>query len=104
MPFANMLMDIKLSKSPLPTVIQSVGFLGKTLGNLGKKVLLDLAVPLAKDVLPKLATKVTLCALDKFERKVSRKGARRAGRGFTLFQMKIRMVFLKLYSHYTNQV
>ena len=52
-------------------IIQSVGFLGKTLGNimnnLGKKALLDLAVPLAEDVLPKLATKATLSLLEKFE-------------------------------------
>ena len=38
-------------------IIQSWGFCGKTLGNLGKKALLDLAVPLAKDVLPKIPTK-----------------------------------------------
>ena len=55
-------------------IIQSVGFLGKTLGNiinnLGKKALLDLAVTLAEDVLPKLATKATLSLLEKFEKKV----------------------------------
>ena len=33
----NMLMDIKLSKSQLPKIIQSNIFLGKKLGNLGKK-------------------------------------------------------------------
>ena len=55
-------------------IIQSVGFLGKTLGNiinnLGKKALLDLAVTLAEDVLPKLATKATLSLLEKFVKKV----------------------------------
>ena len=44
--------DIKLSKAQLSKIIQSGGFLGKTLGimmgNLGKKALIDLAVPLAK--------------------------------------------------------
>ena len=45
--------NIKLSKSQLDEIIQSSGFLGKTLGNLGKKVLLDLVVPLAQDILPK---------------------------------------------------
>ena len=39
------------------------------MGNLVKKELLDLAVPLAKNVLPKLATKATLSVLDEFERK-----------------------------------
>ena len=41
------------------------------MGNLGNKTLTDLAVPLAIDVLPKLATKATLSISDKFERKVS---------------------------------
>ena len=77
--------DIKLSKSQLAKIIQSGGFLGKMLGNLGKKVLLDLAVPLAKDVSPKLATRATSSALSKFERKKSGKSVVRAGKGFTLF-------------------
>ena len=50
---------MKLSKSQLAEIIQSRGFLRKTLGNLSKKVLLDPSVSLAKDVLPKLATKAT---------------------------------------------
>ena len=56
-------------------IIQSSGFLGKTLSNLGKKVLSDLVVPLAKDVLLKLATKPTLSVLNKLERKINGKGA-----------------------------
>ena len=73
--FANNLSaDIKLSRAQLSkTIIQSVGFLGKTLDNLGEKVLLDLDVHLAKSVLPKLATKATSFAIDEFERKRSRK-------------------------------
>ena len=38
-------------------IIQADRFLSKTLSNMDKNILLDLAVPLAKDVLPKLATK-----------------------------------------------
>ena len=60
-------------------------FFDKTLGNLGKKVLLNLAVPLAEDALPTLATKGTSSVLDKFERKINGQGAVRAGRGFILF-------------------
>ena len=45
--------DIKLSKAQLSRIIHSGRFLYKTLGNLGKKVLLHLAVSLAKDILPK---------------------------------------------------
>ena len=78
-------MDINLSKAQWSKLIKSGGFLGKTLGNLGKKVLLDFAVPLIKDVLPKLATKATSSVLDKFERKICALGAARAGKRFTLF-------------------
>ena len=55
--------DIKLSKAQISKIVQSGVFLCKTLGNmmnkLGEKVLLYFAVPLAKDVLPKLANKAT---------------------------------------------
>ena len=61
--------DIRLSKAQISKIIQSRGFLGKTFGKLGKKVLLDLAIPLAKDVLPNLATIATSSVLDKFEKK-----------------------------------
>ena len=81
----NISTDVILSKSQLAKIIRSGGFLGKIIGNLGKKVLLDLLVPLVKDVLPNLATKATSSVLDKFERKTSGKGAVRAERGFTLF-------------------
>ena len=48
--------------------------------------MLDLAVPLTKDVLSKLATKATSSVLDKFEKKkIYGQGAVTAGRGFTLF-------------------
>ena len=76
---------MKLSKAPLSKIIQSGGFFGKTLGNkmsnLGQKALLDLTVPLAKDVFLKLATKVTSSVLDKFERNISWRGAVLEGKG-----------------------
>ena len=75
---------MKLSNAQIPKIISSGGFLGKTLGNLGKKALLDFAVPLTKDVLLKLANKATSFVLDKFERKIAGQGALRAGRGFPL--------------------
>ena len=43
-------MDIKLSKTKWYKVIQSRGFPSKTLGTLGKTILLGLAVPLGEDV------------------------------------------------------
>ena len=42
--------DIRLSKAQIFKIIRSGGFLAKMLNKLGKKVLLDFAVPLAKDV------------------------------------------------------
>ena len=43
--------------------------MSKTLGKPDKKVLLHFAVPLAKDALPKWATKASSYVLDKFEKK-----------------------------------
>ena len=61
--------DTKLSKFQLPKKIWLGAFRGKTFGNLGKKVWLNLAVYLVKGVLPKLATNATLSVIDKLERK-----------------------------------
>ena len=43
---------------------------------------------MAKDVLLKLATKAASSVLGKFERKISWRGAARAGKGFTVFISK----------------
>ena len=65
-------------------------------GNLDKKALLDFAVLLTKDALRKLATKATLSASNKFERKIRGKGLAKAGKVFPyLFQMKIWIILLK---------
>ena len=48
----NMSTDIELSKAQISKVIQSGGFFRNTLGNLGKKIITDLAVFLAGNVLP----------------------------------------------------
>ena len=45
---SNMFMHIKLIKAEFPKTLQSEGFLCKTFRNLGKKVLLHLAVPKLK--------------------------------------------------------
>ena len=42
-------------------------------------------IPLGKNVLPTLATKAILYILDRYERKISGKGAVRAGKGSTIF-------------------
>ena len=46
-----MLTDIKLSKAQTSKILQSVGLFGSWLGNLGKKALTDLAIPLTRDKL-----------------------------------------------------
>ena len=79
-----MLTDIKLSEAQLLKIIQSGGFFCKTIENLGKKVLLDLPVPLVKDVLFKLVAKATSSVLDKLKKKKKKKGDVRARKGFTL--------------------
>ena len=81
----NMSTDIKLSKAQISKIIQSGGSFGSWLGNLGKKVPTNIAIPLARDNLHKLVSTLASNAINKFERKISGKGAVRAGKGFTLF-------------------
>lgn len=78
--------DIKLSKFQLPKIIQYDGCFGIMIGNLGKKTnrLIDLADPLAKNVLTKLATKTASSVIDKFEKSISVRGSVRARKGLTL--------------------
>ena len=60
---------MKLSKAQLSNIIQSGVFLGNMMSNLGNEsAKKNLAVSLAKDVLPKLETIAVLAVTDKFER------------------------------------
>ena len=82
--------DIKLSKAKISKIIQSGGSFSSWLGNLGKKAPTNIAIPLARDDLPELVSNLTSSVINKFDRKISGKGAVRAGKGFTLFiRMKI---------------
>ena len=81
----NMSTDIKLSIAHISKIIQSGGSFGSWLGNLGKKALTNIAIPLARDNLPGLVSNLTSNAINKFERKISGKGGVRSGKGFTLF-------------------
>ena len=85
----NISTDTKLSKTQISKIIQS---LGSWLGNLGKKVPTNIAIPLARDNLPGLVSNLNVNALNKFERKVSGKGAVRAGKGFVLFILNEDMI------------
>ena len=108
---SNMSADIKLSKTQLSKENQMNEFLGKMLGNvmnnLGKKALLDSSVPLAKDVLPKLAIKATFFAIDKINLKEKQEGEdlqEQEENSLSSFQMKIWMILLKSQSHWKIQV
>ena len=81
----NISTDTKLSKTQISKIIQSCGSFGSWLGNLGKKVPTNIAIPLARDNLPGLVSNLNVNALNKFERKVRGKGAVRAGKRFVLF-------------------
>ena len=79
----NMSTGIKLSKAQISKILQSGGSFGSWLANLGKKALLNVAISLARDNLPGLVRNLASNAINNFERKISRKGALRAGKGFT---------------------
>ena len=66
-------------------IIQSGRFLSNMMGNLSKKALMNFAVPVATNVLPKLgkATSYVLAKLKKII--ISKQGAVRAGKGLTFF-------------------
>ena len=85
----NVSTDIKLSKAQISKIIPSGGSFGSWLGNLGKKLLTNIAISLRRVYLPELVSNLTSNAINKFERKISGKGAVRAGKGFTLFISKI---------------
>ena len=76
---------IKLSKAQISKIIQSAESFSSCLGNLGIKVITDLAIPLARDNLPGLGRNLASNAINKFERKIRGKGPASAGKGFTLF-------------------
>ena len=61
----NISTDIKLSKAQIANIIQFGGFLRIVLGNLGKNVITDLAILLARYSLP---SKVNSNAINKFEK------------------------------------
>ena len=83
-----MLTDIKLRKVQLTKIIQSDGFLGYMMNNLAN--ISCFAVPIAKDFLPKIATKATSSVLDELSARIWLLFL-----GFTSFQMEIRMRSLK---------
>ena len=53
--------------------------------NLGKKAVTNIAIPFARDNLPGLVINLTKNAINTFDRKLSRKGAVTAEKGFASF-------------------
>ena len=77
--------DIKLSNAQMSKKVQSGGSFGYWLGNLGNKALTNISFPLPRDNLAGLVSNLAPNPTNKFQRKMSGKGAVRAGKGFTLF-------------------
>ena len=81
----NIWTNIRLSKAQISKIIQSGGSFSSWLGNLGKKALTNIAIPLNRDNSPGLVNNLTSNATNKFERKISGKGAVRAGKRIALY-------------------
>ena len=80
----NMSTDEKLNQAQISKIIQSIGSFGSQLANLRKKALKNAAIPLARDNLPRLVKCLTSNAINKFQRKISGKGAVKTENEFTL--------------------
>ena len=63
--------NIKLSKAQISEISEPGGSFSSWLGNLGKKVLANIAIPLARDNLHGLVSNLTSNAINKFERILS---------------------------------
>ena len=86
----NISTDIKLSEAQISKIIQSSGSFGSWLGNLGKKTLKIIAIPLSRDNLLGFVSNLASNAISKLEIKISGKGATRAKKNLLyLFRMKI---------------
>ena len=81
----NMSTDIKLCKAQISKVNQLGGSFRSWLSNLGNEALTNVAIPFVRDNLPGLVSNLTSSAINKFDRKISGRGAVRAGKRFTLF-------------------
>ena len=84
----NISIDAKLSKAQIFKIIQSCGSFGSWFGNLGKKALTNIAVPLARDNLPGLVSNLTLI-INKCEKKKWKRNCQSRKKLFYLFRMKI---------------
>ena len=86
----NISTDIRLSKVQMSKIIQSGVFFASWSGNLGKKTLTNVAIPLARDSLPGLVSNLASNEIKKIWQKISAKGALRAGNRFYFIYLKWR--------------
>ena len=89
-------MTYELSKAQIPNIIQPGGFFGLWLGHLAKKSLTSVAVVSAAEHLPELENNINSNAINKSERKISRRGALTVGIRFALFVMNENMNDIKM--------
>ena len=61
--------DIKLSEAQICKIIDSSGSFGPWFGNLAKKVLANVAIPLARDNLPGLVSNLTSNPIKNIEKR-----------------------------------
>ena len=80
----NISTDINLSIAKISKIIHSGESFDSWWSNLGKKALTNIAISLARGNLPGLVSNITSNAMNKYKIKISRKGAVRAGKRFTL--------------------
>ena len=81
-----------LSKAQISKIIQSGGSICTWFGNLGTRVIIDLAIALARDNLPGLVSNLASNAMNKYKKEISVKEAVKTEKLFALFishEMKI---------------
>ena len=87
--------DKKPSKAQISKIVQSGDSFGSWLANLEKKALTNVAIPLARDILPGVVRNLTSSAINLTEKSVEKELSEQEKYLIYLFQMKIWMILLK---------
>ena len=81
--------DKKPSKAQISKIVQSGDSFGSWLANLEKKALTNVAIPLARDILPGVVRNLTSSAINLTEKSVEKELSEQEKYLIYLFQMKI---------------
>ena len=81
--------DKKPSKAQISKTVQSGDSFGSWLANLEKKALTNVAIPLARDILPGVVRNLTSSAINLTEKSVEKELSEQEKYLIYLFQMKI---------------